>query len=335
MGSLERLSTEEIAAPTLLAAEHIHRYRLASQAIGSGRVLDLGCGTGYGSILLAQNGCSVVGVDIDPAAVNAAIAATPNELDIEYVAADAGEYLIEHAHEFDAIVAFEVIEHLEFAEKLAELLLLPVRRGKLVIASVPNSKYFHEVNEFHLTDFDRASADAYFSKIGEHVLLEQHLAEGSWIGSGASDQEDAALVLREAAETIAAHHFIALFNAGEPVASPDSAALMQFVVAPENARYIRNLERSNRELHRVNSQLARSQFAQNGQAGGIHGSGAAAKLRRLDVDRESLVKTSGELRSQIDRVEAELTAIKGSMTWSATKLPRRLLRPLKRMRTKR
>ena len=50
----------------LIYAEHLARYFLASQLAAGRRVLDAGCGEGYGTALLAAAGAaSVVGVDVD------------------------------------------------------------------------------------------------------------------------------------------------------------------------------------------------------------------------------------------------------------------------------
>ena len=46
-------------------AHHIQRYEFALNYCGHKRVLDAGCGTGYGSYYLSINGASeVIGVDI-------------------------------------------------------------------------------------------------------------------------------------------------------------------------------------------------------------------------------------------------------------------------------
>ena len=65
MGEQERLSPEMVAQPTLLAAEHVHRYRFAAELCRGARVLDLGCGTGYGSRILRAETASVTGIDSD------------------------------------------------------------------------------------------------------------------------------------------------------------------------------------------------------------------------------------------------------------------------------
>lgn len=49
---------------------HQSRYKLAEQFVKGNDVLDLACGTGYGSYMLAMAGArSVIGVDISPEAI--------------------------------------------------------------------------------------------------------------------------------------------------------------------------------------------------------------------------------------------------------------------------
>src|SRR5439155_23557136 len=57
----------------LIEAEHLARYWWAAALVPGKRVLDAGCGTAYGSEILARGGASeVVGVDLDRAVVEAA-----------------------------------------------------------------------------------------------------------------------------------------------------------------------------------------------------------------------------------------------------------------------
>src|SRR5688572_11194138 len=80
---------------------HLRRYQWAMPQI-SGRVLDIACGTGYGSELIATR-ASVVGIDNERRAIDRARARVPNGL---FKLADVPP-IPEADSSFDAIVAFE------------------------------------------------------------------------------------------------------------------------------------------------------------------------------------------------------------------------------------
>jgi 2-polyprenyl-3-methyl-5-hydroxy-6-metoxy-1,4-benzoquinol methylase len=105
--------------------------------VGSGkRVLELGCATGYMSRLMVENGCRVVGVDIDAAAAERA-----REFCERVIVADlnAGELARELAGEhFDVVIAADVLEHLVTPDAvLREVVPLLGDEGYFV-ASIPN-----------------------------------------------------------------------------------------------------------------------------------------------------------------------------------------------------
>ena len=52
-----------------IAHEHWHRYAFARRCVAGKRVLDVACGEGYGSALLAGESTSVTGIDIDAGAI--------------------------------------------------------------------------------------------------------------------------------------------------------------------------------------------------------------------------------------------------------------------------
>src|SRR4051794_12945002 len=87
----ERLGDAELERDDLLAASHLHRYELAAELCEGARVLDLCCGTGYGSRLLARRARSVHGVDVAAEAIEAAQAGAGAGLTFER--ADALEHL--------------------------------------------------------------------------------------------------------------------------------------------------------------------------------------------------------------------------------------------------
>ena len=150
----------ESIVPDLLAASdpferevlelHLARYQFATRFVSGRRVLDLACGAGYGSALLAEAGATVVvGVDRSPETILYARSryARPG---VEFVEADAMAFA--HPEPFDVAVSLETIEHLPDPESFVARLVAAVRPGGHVVASVPTT-YSTDVNPFHLHDF--------------------------------------------------------------------------------------------------------------------------------------------------------------------------------------
>jgi SAM-dependent methyltransferase len=136
-------SGERQVATTLdaIRADHVARYRWAAQILPpASRVLDFGCGIGYGAMILAEAGHSVLAFDIDAETVAFAAVhfAHPN---ITY--RSLGCFPVEP---LDAVIAFEVIEHLaEPAIALAAMSAAPI-----LLASVPNEEVFpFQGHKFH------------------------------------------------------------------------------------------------------------------------------------------------------------------------------------------
>src|SRR3954464_2713972 len=145
------------AAHGQIEIEHLHRYLLARDWCRGKDVLDIACGEGYGTALLAQVAGRVIGVDVDPATV--AHAATQYaRANLRYIAGDARSIPLAAAS-VDVVVSFETLEH--FAEQ--EAFLVEIRRvmrpdGVLVI-STPDSDVYSPVggaaNTYHLRELSR------------------------------------------------------------------------------------------------------------------------------------------------------------------------------------
>lgn len=101
---------------------------------GEGRyVLDVGCGPGYMSELLAARGYSVIGIEHSEAMPQAASA------NVKYLEADLDRGLPHLNHTFDFILCLDVLEHLrEPVKLLREIARILSPEGRLV-ASLPNS----------------------------------------------------------------------------------------------------------------------------------------------------------------------------------------------------
>jgi SAM-dependent methyltransferase len=110
------------------------RIPLLVDAIGRGkRVLDLGCRSGALTRHFLD-GNSVVGLDVDPVALGKAAA-----LGIEPVQANVEEPLPFDDSSFDAVVAGELFEHLQFPDALVGEIRRVLRPGGVLAGSVPNA----------------------------------------------------------------------------------------------------------------------------------------------------------------------------------------------------
>ena len=135
---IERLDPA-IASPSYGVHMHVQRYQHASK-FAFGRVLDLGCGVGYGSKILAmpEKVNEVIAIDISSSALNYAK---------KYYAHKKVKYLLSSAENlpfddkyFDMVAAFEIIEHVtDYQKTLKEVFRVLKNNGYLFISS-PNPR---------------------------------------------------------------------------------------------------------------------------------------------------------------------------------------------------
>jgi SAM-dependent methyltransferase len=110
------------------------RIPLLVAAVGRGkRVLDLGCRSGALTRHFLEDN-SVVGLDVDANALEKAAA-----LGIEPVRASVEETLPFGDGSFDAVVAGELLEHLQFPDALVAEIRRVLRPGGVLAGSVPNA----------------------------------------------------------------------------------------------------------------------------------------------------------------------------------------------------
>lgn len=119
-------------------AEHMARYQWAAPRL-RGRVLDLGCGVGYGGqLLLSANSAikEVIGVDVSPAALEYANRTYAREY-LQFVQADACRLPFLEGS-FDAVVSFEAIEHVADPEQCFQEVRRVLKPGGTFVVSTPN-----------------------------------------------------------------------------------------------------------------------------------------------------------------------------------------------------
>ncbi|HTX86644.1 MAG TPA: class I SAM-dependent methyltransferase [Candidatus Nanoarchaeia archaeon] len=180
----ERLVLDKESKENIIYDEHLVRYQLAAQISRGKRILDIACGSGYGSKILAEAGAAkVVAIDRGAEAVGEARRNYGQEK-IEFKVGDA-ENIAESDREFDMVVSFETIEHLENPEKyLAEVARVLKTEG-IFLASTPNREVFGQKNPYHSHEFTRGEFEQILKKYFKNIfILEQANGLASLIKSG-------------------------------------------------------------------------------------------------------------------------------------------------------
>lgn len=135
-------NTEERIIPGIslqeTVQEHIDRYKFALGYVKGKRVLDVACGVGYGSKMLSEVAYYVAAVDISQEAVDYAKEHYTG-LNIDHFVADACKLPFED-QEFDVIISFETIEHVENYNKFISEVHRVLKHHGCFICSTPNAK---------------------------------------------------------------------------------------------------------------------------------------------------------------------------------------------------
>lgn len=175
----ERVIPDQV--DTDLLNEHLARYAFAARLARGKRVLDAGCGAGYGSAELMKSAQSVVGADVAAEAIAYAREhyRLPN-LHFEQASCTA----FPHADaSFDLVVAFEVIEHLsDWRDLLVEVRRILAPNGQFIV-STPNKLYYTEsrsragANPFHVHEFEFEEFRTELASVFPHIslFLENHV----------------------------------------------------------------------------------------------------------------------------------------------------------------
>ncbi len=157
--SMERIVPESLrpgdATGQATLELHLERYRWAAARVPDGATLDLACGVGYGSVMLAERNRNgfVVGVDLSADALRVARTQYRHP-QVHYVRGSGSSCL--RPGQFRAIVSLETLEHVPEPEFFLRELVDRLHPDGVLVASVPVSPSV-DANPHHLTDFSRSS----------------------------------------------------------------------------------------------------------------------------------------------------------------------------------
>ena len=156
--------------------EHWHRYHFAARWARGLRVLDVACGEGYGTALLARHAAHVTGVDLAAAAIAHARAAYAGLPNAQFVEASCTRMPLPDAS-FDVVVSFETLEHIAEQSAFLDEIARVLKPEGVLVLSCPNKVEYSDkrdfANEFHVKELYREELAA---------LVGSRFPEMAWYG---------------------------------------------------------------------------------------------------------------------------------------------------------
>jgi ubiquinone/menaquinone biosynthesis C-methylase UbiE len=180
----ERLGTSFFDENTV---EHLHRYAFACELTKNKSVLDIACGEGYGSNLLALGAREVTGIDAAADVIDKA-KRKYNKSNLKFIQGALEKIPIADC-QFEVVVSFETLEHIEAHEVMLEEIKRVLVPGGLLLLSTPEKKYYSDLpgykNPFHKKELYESQLRALIGGFFSHSqYLYQRFIQGSVMTSG-------------------------------------------------------------------------------------------------------------------------------------------------------
>jgi SAM-dependent methyltransferase len=289
-----------------IAHEHWHRYAFARRYVAGKRVLDVACGEGYGSALLAGVASAVTGIDIDAGAVAHARSAYASLANVRFEEGSASRLPLPDGS-VDAVVSFETIEHLPRADQprmMAEIARVLAADGLLVM-SAPNPVEYSTArnyrNPFHQHEPDRAELGALLdSAFPVQRWFRQRRFFGSAVWNEASGDSveawtgDAAKI--DKALPPAAMYFVVVAARSQAALPAADAALSLFTDGAES------------ELARIDAQAAevmrQDELLRERDAEATRAAGHVRHLEDIATERDAALARQGEHVRHLEEIAA-------------------------------
>jgi SAM-dependent methyltransferase len=261
------------------------------------RVLDAGCGVGWGGqILLDAGACSVVGVDIAHEAVADAVRRVPAA---RFTVGDLAAMPVATAS-IDVVVCFEAIEHVQEPHRALDEFARVLAPGGSLLVSSPNPFVYPAGNEFHIHEFPpHELLDAVITRFGEGRLVRQQVLLASLLAEGVEDREpsDIEAVIRTVAPMTADQDRYSMVVTGKVGANLGPATVL---LSPSSQldNLVELAERLAAERAALDEQLADAVARSDGDSAAR----AIIEQRLADADRR-LAELAAEVESTWSRLQ--------------------------------
>ncbi len=258
-----------------IALEHLVRYRFAGQLSSGARVLDLACGEGYGTEILAKAGAVPCwGVDICGETILRAHRRYGNS-GASFALGDARVLPFADAT-FDLIICLEFIEHIRHPEEILAECRRTLRADGVALISTPNRLMTAKKSKYHVTEYSCAQFEKLLAAtFPGAIMLAQQSTACSELGSQTITPDSPA-------ELEDAEYFVAV--CGD---DPGARIGQRQAVSSRLADVERGFQRSSEHNLQV--------------------------LKRVTADRDNLGKLATHLKQQLQGIEDDRRNLKSEL----------------------
>ena len=201
--------------------EHYTRYYFALELVERKNVLDIACGEGYGSAILAKKSKKVVGVDVSPTVISHA-KKKYSKLDNLSFKEGSTDQIPLNDNSVEVVVSFETLEHISQQDQmLSEIKRVLTKDGKLILSTPDKNNYLaesdfenkHHIKELSISELKKL-VSKYFLKAAYYKqlvtlsssIIPENLEDG---GRLVIDREDPGFENRQLYNlVVASDHFI-------------------------------------------------------------------------------------------------------------------------------
>jgi len=157
--------------------DHVTRYKFAAQFVSGKIVLDVACGSGYGSnLLIESNSSEVFGIDINPQVIKEAQQSKDNRSRTPVYLVGSAERIPVPALTADIVVCIETVEHVKDDKRTIDEIHRVLKQGGTLILTTPNAKITRPkngipYNPFHVREYTLEELTGLLSSQFNEILL--------------------------------------------------------------------------------------------------------------------------------------------------------------------
>lgn len=166
---------------------HTRAYELMEDYVKNKKVLDLGCGEGYGSYILKEYAKEVTGVDISEEAIKEATK-THKAKNLKYQTINniEKESLPFKDNSFDIVISFQVVEHIKNTDKYFKEINRVLKYGGTLILITPNKKvrlfsFQNPWNHHHAKEYNYREIEEEVSKYYSAYNIKGYSLKGKYL----------------------------------------------------------------------------------------------------------------------------------------------------------